>query len=119
MKKTLGMRIRELREEKDLSLREFAKNLGLSAAFISDVELSRRHPSDNVLAQMARILETSLDELTTFDTRVPLEELKRLVNENPEYGRAFRRVINKKVTPEELNQLADKKSGNTRSKPEE
>lgn len=38
--KTLGQRIRELRETKDLSLREFAKQLGdLSAAFLSDVEL--------------------------------------------------------------------------------
>src|SRR5437588_601706 len=39
MTKTLGERIRELRAEKDLSLREFAKKLGgLSAAFLSEIE---------------------------------------------------------------------------------
>lgn len=45
MVKTLGQRIRELRERDDLSLREFARKLGVSAAFLSDVELGRRHPS--------------------------------------------------------------------------
>jgi hypothetical protein len=35
--KTLGDRIGELREQKDLSLREFAKKIGdLSAAFLSE-----------------------------------------------------------------------------------
>src|SRR5260370_33454329 len=64
MVKTLGQRIRELREAKDLSLREFAKKLGgLSAAFLSDVELGRRHPSDKVLADMARALGTRVDDL--------------------------------------------------------
>jgi len=113
--KTLGMHIRELREQKDLSLREFAKRLALSAAFISDVELGRRQPSDSVLAHMARILETSLEELGTFDTRAPVEEIKRLTNENPAYGLAFRRVIGEKVTPQELIELAESK----RSKREE
>ena len=44
MMKTLGERIRELREERDLSLRELAGKIGVSAAFMSDVELNRRYP---------------------------------------------------------------------------
>ena len=107
--KKLGMHIRELRERKDLSLREFAKALDLSAAFVSDVELGRRHPTDSMLAKMARVLETSLEELSTFDTRAPLEDIKRLTNEDPAYGLAFRRVIGEKVTPEELIELAESK----------
>lgn len=117
--KTLGMRIRELREGKDLSLREFAKILDLSAAFVSDVELGRRHPSDSVLAKMARILETSLDELANFDTRAPVEDIRRLTNENPAYGLAFRKVIGEKVTPEELIELAERKSKDKRNKNKE
>jgi transcriptional regulator with XRE-family HTH domain len=112
--KRLGDRIRELREAKDLSLREFAKTLGLSAAFVSDVELGRRQPSDSVLARMARVLETPLEDLSTFDTRAPVEDMKRLTNENPAYGLAFRRVIGEHVTPEELIQLAESKSKRTK-----
>src|SRR3989338_10217362 len=71
--KTLGERIRELRAERDLSLREFAGKLKLSAAFVSDVELGRRFPSDKVLADMATVLKTTNEELRKFDTRPPIE----------------------------------------------
>src|SRR2546427_11406239 len=103
MQKTLGERIRELRAEKDLSLREFAKKLGgLSAAFLSDVELGRRHPSDAVLADMARALGTTIDDLKQYDSRAPVEDLKRLSNMDPAYGFAFRKIVDKDVSPQEL-----------------
>jgi transcriptional regulator with XRE-family HTH domain len=107
--KTLGQRIRELREEMDLSLRELAKKLVVSPAFLSDIELGRRYPSDKVLSDIARELGTSLENLSTYDTRPPIEELRRLAISNPGYGLAFRKVIDKKVTPEELIKLAEQK----------
>lgn len=110
MIKTFGERIRELREKKDLSLREFATRLGVSAAFASDVELGRRHPSDKVLADMARELDTTLEDLRKYDTRAPVQDLKRLTAKNPAYGIAFRKLIDKKYSPEELLKLIEKKS---------
>jgi transcriptional regulator with XRE-family HTH domain len=103
---TLGQRIRELRDAHDISLRELAKKLGCSAAYWSDVELGRRHASEAMLREAARILKTSFDELKSFDTRPPLEEVKRATAENPDYALAFRRVIDSKVTPEQLLKLA-------------
>ena len=112
MNKTLGERIRELRSEGDLSLREFAEKLGgLSAAFLSDIELGRRHPSEKILAEMARILKTPLEELRQYDTRAPVEELKRMVSSNPAYGLALRQIVEKRVSPEALMKLAEKESG--------
>ena len=112
MTKTLGERIRELREERDLSLREFAEKLGgLSAAFLSDIELGRRHPSDKVFADMARVLKTTVDDLRKYDSRPPVEDLKRLATANPAYGLALRQIVNKKVSPEELMKLAEKERG--------
>ncbi len=107
MAKTLGRRIRELRDQEDLSLRELAEKVGVSAAFLSDIELGRRYPSDNKLAKIAHALGTSLDELRTFDTRPPVDELKRLSAENPTYGLAFRRMINKKISPDEILKFAN------------
>lgn len=103
---TLGGRIRELREQRDLSLREFAKRVGHSAPFLSDVELGRRFPSPEVLAKMAHALGVPVTELQAHDTRAPLEDLKRLAELNPAYGIAFRKVIDNKVSPEDLMKLA-------------
>lgn len=106
MANTLGQRIRELREAKDLSLREFGKKLGgRSAAFLSDIELGRRHPSDEVLVEMARVLGVSVEELRKHDSRPPVDELRRLAASDPAYGLAFRRVIEQGMSPDELLQF--------------
>ena len=100
--KTLGERIRELREERDLSLRELATNIEVSAAFMSDVELGRRHPSDKHMVAVARALGTSLEELQQFDTRPPLREFRRVTLSNPEYGFAFRQMLDKGISSKEI-----------------
>ncbi len=99
---TLGGRIRQLREEKDISLRELAKTIGVSAPFLSDVELGRRHPSDQHIVDLARALGTTPEEMKKHDTRPPMRDLRRMTAADPQYGFAFRQLIEKKVTPEEL-----------------
>lgn len=100
--KALGERIRELREEKDLSLRELATTISVSAAFMSDVELGRRYPSDKHLAAIARVLETTMEDLARYDTRPPLQEFRRRTLSDPELGFAFRQVMDRKVSSKEL-----------------
>src|SRR5438876_1134227 len=100
--KTLGERIRELREQHDLSVRELAKKVKVSAPFLSDVELGRRHPSGDVLKTIASALGTTLDELKKHDARPPLRELKRIAASNPAMGFALRKVVDEDVSPEEL-----------------
>ncbi len=110
--KSLGERIRELREAKDLSLRELSKKAGdISPAFMSDVELGRRHPSDQVLAAIARVIGASFDELKKLDNRPALEEMKHRVMRDPMWGFAFRRVLDENITPDDLLELAKKKAG--------
>jgi len=51
MVKTINPKwLREQRKRKGMSLREMARKLGYSAAFISDVELGRRNPNEKILA---------------------------------------------------------------------
>ena len=105
----LGSFMRRRRDELDLSLREFAKRLDCSAAFISDIELGRRHPSDKVLAEIAKVLEVKLETLQALDERPPIEDIKRLTQNDPRYALAFRTMIDKKVSAEELLALANQK----------
>ena len=105
--KTLGERIRELREERDLSLRELATQIGVSAAFMSDVELGRRQPSDKHMVAVARALGTSLEDLQQFDTRPPLREFRRATLTDPEYGFAFRKMLDKGISSKDILDFID------------
>ena len=102
MMKTLGEQIRNLREERDLSLRELATKIGVSAAFMSDVELGRRHPSDKHMIAVARVLGTSMEELEKFDTRPPLREFRKATLNNPEYGFAFRQMLDREISSQDI-----------------
>lgn len=117
MTKTLGQLIRELRERKDLSLREFAGKLDVSAPFLSDIELGKRNPSNKVLSRIAQLLGISVEELRRHDTRPPVEELRRLATADPSYGLAFRMLIDKKLSSEDLlNIVKSKESKASRKK---
>jgi transcriptional regulator with XRE-family HTH domain len=103
---SLGQRLRELRDKADLSLRELAKRIGISSPFLSDIELGRRFPSEEILAKLARALNVTLEYLKKYDNREPIADLKRLMDSNPKLGFAFRTAVEKvksgELTAEEL-----------------
>ena len=111
--KTIGERIRQLREGKDISLRELAKTVKVSAAFLSDVELGRRYPSDKHLDALAEGLNILVDELKAYDTRPPMRELRRMAQADPQYGFAFRQLIDHDISPQDLiNFINEQRKGN-------
>ena len=103
---SLGQRLRELRDKADLSLRELAKKIGISSPFLSDIELGRRFPSEEILGKLARALNVSLEDLKQYDNREPIADLKRLMDSNPKLGFAFRTAMEKvksgELTADEL-----------------
>lgn len=102
---TLGDKIRQLRDDQGLGLREFARKVDISAAFLSDIEQGRRYPSDGVLADIAQKLGVKVSELEKHDSRPPIEQLKRIVESDPSYGFALRTLAN---NPEEILKIAKK-----------
>lgn len=88
--KTLGEVIRELRDTKDLSLRDLAGKIEVSAPFLSDVEHGRRYPSDAKLEKIAEVLGISFSELKKYDNREVYADIKRLIQSDPTVGLAFR-----------------------------
>ena len=103
---SLGQRIHELRGKAGLSLRKLADQIGISSPFLSDIELGRRFPSEEILAKLADALDVSSDELKQYDTRGPIADLKRLVDLDPKLGFAFRTVVemikNGELTAEDI-----------------
>lgn len=107
---TLGVFVQRKRDELDMSLREFARQIGYTAPFVSDIERGRRHPSDEVLAEIARVLNVSVDELRKRDVRAPIDDIKRVTQSDPKFAMAFRTVIDKKISADELLKWAQKQS---------
>ena len=100
---TLGETLRKLREQRKLSLRKLAEKVGVSAAFLSDVELDRRNTDK--LPELARALGVRLSVLEAADSRIDanwLRKNQRLVKSLSE------------LSPEDLEavrSLADKRRG--------
>ncbi len=105
--KTLGERIREIREERDMSLRELSSKIGVTPAFMSDIELGRRFPSDKNLLAIANQLDIDAEDLAQFDSRPPLQEFRKATHMNPEFGFAFRQLLQSNMSPEELVKLVE------------
>jgi transcriptional regulator with XRE-family HTH domain len=59
----LGEIIRGQRELNALSIRQFAKMVGISNPYLSQIERGLREPSEHVVEAIARSLETSADAL--------------------------------------------------------
>lgn len=105
---SLGAFIRRMRDERDISLREFAKRIGCTPPFVSDMEHGRRNPSDEVLGEIARVLEVSEEELRKRDMRAPIEDIKRVTQSDPKFAMAFRTVIDKNISADDLLKWAEK-----------
>lgn len=59
----IGLRIRQIRRERELTLADIARRTGLSKGLLSKIENFRTIPSLPVLAQIARSLNTGLDTI--------------------------------------------------------
>lgn len=75
----LGARLRELREERNLGLRELARRTGVSPSFLSEIESGRRSPSDTVLEKLTAELEVGSEELRTLHAGKIAGDLKDLM----------------------------------------
>ena len=87
-------------------MRELSRKVGISSPFLSDIELGRRFPSEEILAKLAGALNVSLEDLKQYDNREPIADLKRLMDSDPKLGFAFRTAVEKvksgELTAEEL-----------------
>lgn len=114
---TLGDKLRQLRDEADLSLRELAKKLGgVTAAHLSDIELGRRNPSDELMERLAVFFGIKIDNLRAFDLRPPVDEIKKAAHSDPKYGLAFRKLLDQEVSADEILKFVQDRSDRGKDK---
>ena len=61
--KGLGRKIKELRENKDITQLEMAEMIGVSSTYVGFIEQGVRNPSVATLDKIARVLNVKLSEL--------------------------------------------------------
>ena len=102
----MGILIRGSRVEKGLSLRELARQLDRAPSYLSDIENDRRVPAEELLGQIARLLDLDFDDLMALGGRFG-EVMERYVKRRPMAGVLYRRIAEKNLPEDKLRDILD------------
>lgn len=87
---TFGNRIRELRQAKNLTLRDVAKRVKVTFTYLSKIENQKlsfgEFPSDDLIVRLARILGVDPDELLLLAEKIP-QAIRQRVLQRPDVFR--------------------------------
>jgi HTH-type transcriptional regulator, competence development regulator len=105
-----GERVRELRQQRNLTQQKVAEKVGVTVGYISKVEKERlqfgEYPSEKFIHKLADALDCDEDELLLLTDRVP-PAIQMRVLERPE---AFRRIA--ELDDRSLDRLLDQIGSN-------
>jgi len=105
-----GDLIKELRTNKGLSLREFARQLNIAPSYVSDIERGKRNaPSKELLEKMLSILNVSEEKIYKFydyakegkETPIP-EDVKNAILEDERLTVLCRKIKNNEINIDDL-----------------
>ena len=106
-----GTRIRELREQSDLTQQQLADRVSVSVSYISKVENERLHfgdyPSAKFVHKLAEELKADEDELLLLSDRVP-DALRQRIRERPDVFNAVAE-LDDKAMDRLMKQIGDKR----------
>jgi transcriptional regulator with XRE-family HTH domain len=76
----LGIKLKQLRTEKNLSLKEVSEKTDLSISYLSEIEKGKKYPKPEKIITLAQALGTSFDELVTLKVDESLDPLTTILN---------------------------------------
>jgi XRE family transcriptional regulator, fatty acid utilization regulator len=76
----LGIKLKQLRTEKKLSLKDLSEQTELSISYLSEIEKGKKYPKPEKIMALARALDTSFDELVTLKVDESLDPLAAVLN---------------------------------------
>lgn len=78
MKLSIGSTIQKLRQNKGISINQFANTLGTSPDVVGKWENNSSYPEITMLSPIARLLGTSLDALLMFETEISPDDVTNI-----------------------------------------
>lgn len=95
---TFGKLLKSLRNEKGVSIKQLAAELGLNYTYISKLENSKVNPSSKVIIKFSDYFNYSSDELMLAADKIPKDILEILKNNPQETVIYLRRRFGGRVT---------------------
>jgi transcriptional regulator with XRE-family HTH domain len=100
---SLGKKIKELREEKQISIRELGRRTDVTGMHISNLEKGKVNASPELVRKIAATLEANTDELLHLADRID-PEVVDVIQKNPMAIPSFLRSA-KDLSPEEWQKM--------------
>ena len=110
-KTTLGEYIRNLRNKRDIGVRELGRKADVSGVHISSIEKNKNTPSPELLRKIAVILDADVDKLQAMANQVDpdvIDVIKRSPSAVPSFLRSAKGLTNAQW--QELEKAAKKMS---------
>jgi len=104
--KSLGEVVRDGRLAKQWSLRDLAKRVEKTPSYLSDIENDRRVPAEEMLKDLARLLDLDFNDLMARAGRFG-EDIVRYVTREPMAGALFRQVSDHNLNSEQIRKLSE------------
>lgn len=82
IKLVLGLKLRQLRQEKNLSLTQLAEKTGLSISYLNEIESGKKYPKSDKIALIAQSLDISYDKLVSLKLSKQLAPIGDLFESN-------------------------------------
>src|SRR3954468_19738315 len=101
-----GATVRELREERRIGLRPFARMIGVSATYLSKIERDELPPpAEARVKEIARLLDQDPDELLALAGKVA-SDVSEIIKERPREMASFLRTV-RGLGPEAIRRLEE------------
>jgi len=106
VKERLGERIRRMRAEHKLGLRETAMKVGISPTYLSRIENmdEKTPPAEDVVRKLATLLNYDFDKLMQLAGRVP-EDVEKVIKGDPSMPAFLRTARKQKLSGDDLMKL--------------
>ena len=99
IKKLIGLRIKELRNNKGLTQEKAAEIMGINSKYMSGIERGKANPTLNTLINLSNALEVEIGDIFTslesFDPKKSRQHLKKIAQEaTPEQLKLISKLLN-------------------------
>lgn len=100
---TFGTRIRQLRKEHDLTLRELAEQVDIDFTYLSKIENDRGPaPAEDTIRRLSKVLNTDAEELVLLAKKMPAAFEQDLLERPAQHvADLYRSMAGKRYTDEE------------------